>query len=120
MLQEAIALIDGCQSLDELRAVWSDHSEEWKALPVKDAAVILGMKESKKKSLISICRWLMESHTLGWVSLVYDPKQPDLVMVDDVPYHSHEVKALMEKGLAVDDLRAAHEVKKTFQGEVMK
>ena len=64
--------------------------------------------------------WIMESPILGRVSLAHDPKQPDQVMVDGVAYSRDEVNILLDKGLSADDLRAAHEIKRTFEGIVAK
>ena len=62
----------------------------------------------------------MASLHLGRVSLACDPKQPGRVVVGGVAYRNHEVKALMEKELEPDDLKLTHEVKKGFEGEVMR
>ena len=64
--------------------------------------------------------WIMESPIIGRVSLAYDAKKPDQVMVNGVAYGRDEVKTLLDKGLSADDLRAAHEVKRTFEGTVAK
>jgi len=119
MLNRAIEAINKCQSLDELKAVWVDHAEEWKALSVKDAAVILERKESRKREFVSVRRWLVDSEILGRVPVVWDPKQPAQVLVDGVAYGQDEVKCLLSKGLSADNVQALHDTKATFGGQIV-
>lgn len=120
MLNLAIQIIDNCQSLDELKAVWSDHAEDWRSFPVEDAAVILERKEARKRVFTLIRKWLMDSKILGRVPVVWDPKQPNEVVVNGVAYGQAEIKSLLGKELGADDLGNIHAVKRIFDGEVVK
>ena len=62
---------------------------------------------------------VMDSPILGRVPVTYDLNEPDSVLVDDVGYSHAEIKDLVGRGLQAEDLRAVHELKKTFDGQVM-
>lgn len=63
-------------------------------------------------------KWIMESPILGRVSLGYDPKEPDAVMVDGVAYGRDEIRNLISRGIGNNGLKRVHDVKKQFEGEV--
>ena len=62
----------------------------------------------------------MESPILGRVGVSYDPAYPGRAVVGGVAYSQNELTDLLRRGLSLEDLAKIHEIKKQFNGEVMK
>lgn len=58
----------------------------------------------------------MDSAILG--AGIHVELHPDQATVDGVTYQNNELKDLLSRGFAADEIRAVHEVKGTFDGEV--
>jgi hypothetical protein len=122
MLNRAIKQIEGCFSLPDLRDLWAENAEGWKAFPGDQAAEIVRVKDKRKRLLESGRQYpvvvAMVSSILG--AAVDVMLWPDRATVAGVPYTKTELTELISRGLPADDLRAVHEVKKSFNGEVKK
>ena len=122
MLNQAIKQIESCFSLPDLRDLWAENSEKWKALPADHALEIIRVKDERKRLLESGRQYpvevKMESAILG--AAVDVMLWPDRATVDGVEYSNDELKNLIGRKPSADDLRVVHEVKKQFNGEVTK
>jgi hypothetical protein len=121
MLDQAIKEIEGCFSLPELRDLWVEHAEQWKAFPGDQAAEIIRLKDQRKRLLKSGRQYpvavKMESAILG--ATVPVELWPDRAEVEGVPYSNKEMRDLMSRGLSAERLREVHEVKRSFEGQTL-
>ena len=120
MLNQAIKQIEGCFSLPDLRDVWAENAEMWKALPPDQAGEVVRVKDERKVLIESGRQYpvvVMESAILG--AAVDVVLKPDGAVVDGTSYTNKELTDLLSRGLPADDLRAVNEVKSVFDGEVM-
>jgi len=124
MLNRAIKQIEGCFSLPDLRDLWAENAEIWKALPRDQAEEIIRVKNRQKAEIeyalaeraaiqadggqdIPYSRpveVVMESSILG--GAVDVELWPDRAEVGGVEYSDDELKDLLSRGLPAD-LRAA-------------
>jgi hypothetical protein len=140
MLDQAIKQIEGCFSLPDLRDLWAENAEIWKALPGDQAAEIIRVKDRQKaeieyaiderKAIIDAdggqdsgpveypVEVKMDSTILG--ADVTVELWPDRAELDGTSYTNKELADLIKRGLSAADLSVVHEVKKQFNGEVAK
>ena len=120
MLNRAIHKIENCNSLDELKVTWVDFAEEWNQLPEDEAELLIECKDWKKKQLETANDWVVESPILGRVAAEWSPSYPSRAVVGGVIYKQSELTDLLRQGSSRVDLEKIHEVKKQFNGEVIK
>jgi len=120
MFDQAIKQIEDCFSLPDLRDVWAENAEQWKTLPGDQAAEVVRVKDARKRLLESGRQYpvsiKMKSAIQGAGVLV--ELWSDRAEVGGVSYSVDELGDLKSRDLSAADLRAAHEVKRFFDGEV--
>ena len=120
MLDQAIKEIESCFSLPDLRDVWAKNSEQWKALPSDQAGEIIRLKDERKKLIESGRQYpvvVMDSAILGAaVDVILEPNR---ATVDGVVYQKDELKDLLSRSLKAEEIKAIHEVKGKFDGDVI-